>query len=165
MRLLQTPEERHTRRNHNPWLLAAGTLSAAASVLHIATIIGGPDWYRFFGAGEEMARAAERGSFMPALVTVAIAGMLALWSLYAFSAASLVRRLPFLRTAIVLITVMYMLRGLAVVPLLVLKPQLVDTFAIVSSLIVLIYGITYAVGTWQVWPRLGMTDEADPATA
>lgn len=138
----------------NGWLVAAGLLSAAASLLHVATIIGGPDWYRFFGAGEGMARAAERGSAMPGLVTAAIAAILALWALYAFSAAGFVRRLPLLRTALVLITGVYLLRGLALIPLLVLKPQLVDAFAIVSSLVVLCYGVTYAIGTWLAWPGL-----------
>lgn len=138
----------------NGWLVAAGLLSAAASLLHVATIIGGPDWYRFFGAGEEMARAAERGSALPGLVTAAIAAILAVWSLYAFSGAGLVRRLPMLRTVLVLITGVYLLRGLALVPLLVFKPQSVDTFAIVSSAIVLCYGVTYAVGTWLAWPHL-----------
>lgn len=138
----------------NGWLVAAGLLSAAASLLHVATIVGGPDWYRFFGAGEEMARAAERGSVMPGLVTAGIAAILGVWALYAFSAAGLVRRLPFIRTALILITGVYMLRALALVPLLALKPQLVDTFAIVSSLIVLCYGVTYAVGTWRAWSSL-----------
>lgn len=138
----------------NSWLVAGGLLSAAASLLHVATIIGGPDWYRFFGAGEEMARAAERGSSMPGLVTAAIAVILAIWALYAFSATGLIRRLPLLRTALVLITSVYLLRGLALIPLLALKPQLVDTFAIVSSLVVLCFGVAYAVGTWMAWPRL-----------
>ncbi|MET1756804.1 hypothetical protein ABVV53_15265 [Novosphingobium sp. RD2P27] len=129
-------------------------MSSAASLLHFATIVGGPDWYRFFGAGEELARAAERGSAMPGLVTAAIATVLAVWALYAFSAAGLVRRLPLVRTALVCITSVYMLRGLAVIPLLTLKPQLVDSFAIVSSLVVLCYGVTYAVGTWLAWPSL-----------
>jgi len=43
------------------WLVVGGWLSVAASLLHIGCIIGGPDWYRFFGAGEEMAQAAARG--------------------------------------------------------------------------------------------------------
>tara|TARA_R110000787_G_scaffold286435_1_gene404967 strand:- start:17752 stop:18192 length:441 start_codon:yes stop_codon:yes gene_type:complete len=136
------------------WLVAAGVLSATASLLHVATIIGGPDWYRFFGAGEEMARAAERGSSMPGLVTAGIAAILAVWALYAFSAAGFIRRLPLLRTALVLITGVYLLRGLALIPLLALRPQLVDTFAAVSSLIVLCYGMTYAVGTLLAWPSL-----------
>lgn len=141
----------------NKWLIAAGLLSAAASLLHVATIIGGPDWYRFFGAGEEMARAAERGSSTPGLVTAAIAAVLAIWALYAFSAADVVRRLPLLRTALVLITGVYLLRGLALIPLLALKPQLVDTFAVVSSLVVLCYALAYAVGAWLAWPNLRPT--------
>lgn len=96
----------------NGWLVTAGILSAFASLLHVGVIIGGPDWYRFFGAGEEMARAAEHGSSMPGLVTAAIALILSIWALYAFSAAGLVRRLPLLRTALVLITSVYLLRGL-----------------------------------------------------
>ncbi len=138
----------------NSWLVAAGILSVAASVLHVATIVGGPDLYRFFGAGEEMAVAAERGSSVPGVVTAAIASVLMVWAFYAFSAAGLIRRLPLLRTALVLITGVYLLRGLALVPILVIKPHTVDTFAIVSSLVVLGYGIAHAVGTWQAWPSL-----------
>ena len=36
----------------NPWLVAGGILSALAALLHLAVIVGGPVWYRFFGAGE-----------------------------------------------------------------------------------------------------------------
>ena len=36
----------------NYWLITGGILSAVAAVLHIAVIIGGANWYRFFGAGE-----------------------------------------------------------------------------------------------------------------
>ena len=46
----------------NPWLVTGGILSALAALLHLAVIAGGPDWYRFVGAGEEMARMAEQGS-------------------------------------------------------------------------------------------------------
>lgn len=137
----------------NNWLVAGGILSALAALLHLAVIAGGPDWYRFVGAGEEMAQAAERGSPMPALVTVAIAALLGVWALYAFSGAGLIRRLPLLRTALVAITAVYMLRALALLPLVVLRPRLVDTFAVVSSLIVLVYGLAYAVGTWKAWRR------------
>ena len=138
----------------NPWLVAGGMLSALASLLHLATIIGGGPWYRFFGAGEEMARAAERGSAMPALVTLAIAAILATWALYAFSGAGLIRRLPLLRTALVLIAAIYLLRALALAPLLLLRPAAADAFALWSSLIVLVYGLAYAVGTAQAWRRL-----------
>lgn len=141
----------------NRWLVLGGVLSALAAILHLGVIAGGPEWYRFFGAGEEMARAAERGSMMPSLVTLAIAALLMVWSLYAFSAAGIIRRLPLLRTALILISAVYLLRALALLPILVLRPELVDTFAVVSSLIVLVYGLAYAIGTWSQWPALRPT--------
>lgn len=101
-----------------------------------------------------MARAAERGSFTPALVTIAIAMILLVWALYAFSGAGLIRRLPLLRTGLVLITAIFLLRAFALLPALMLRPELVDTFAIVSSLVVLAYGLVYAVGTWTAWTGL-----------
>ena len=141
----------------NAWLVVGGGLSAAAAVLHLAVIAGGPDWYRFFGAGEGMARAAEQGSLAPPLVTLAIAMGLAVWAAYAFSAAGLIRRLPLTRTALVLITAVYLLRGLMLFPILAARPELLDAFAIWSSIIVLGYGVAYAVGTWRAWPELSRT--------
>jgi hypothetical protein len=140
------------------WLTAAAVLSAMAAVLHLAVIAGGPDWYRFFGAGEEMARMAERGSPVPALVTLAIAAVLAAWSGYALSAAGRIRRLPLIRTALVAITAIYLLRGLVLLPALALNPARVDAFMLWSSLIVLVYGLTYAIGTFQAWPALARTE-------
>jgi hypothetical protein len=138
----------------NPWLVAGGVLSAAAALLHVAVIFGGPDWYRFFGAGEGMARLAELGSSKPALITLAIAAILSIWAAYAFAGAGLLRRLPLMRTALVAITGIYLLRGLVLGPMLVLRPHAVDAFAVWSSLIVLGYGIAYAIGTWRAWPFL-----------
>ena len=138
---------------HNPWLVAGGVLSAIASALHLACIAGGPAWYRFFGAGEAMARAAERGEAYPALVTFAIAVILAIWAAYAFAGAGLIRRLPLMRTALVAITVIYLLRGAALIPALTV-PGMGGAFNIWSSVIVLGYGLAYLVGTWRAWPSL-----------
>ncbi len=136
------------------WLVIGGGLSALAAILHVAVIAGGPAWYRFFGAGEGMARAAEQGSSAPALVALAIAAILAVWALYAFSGAGIIRRLPLLRTALILISCVYLLRAIALLPALVVRPELVDRFAVVSSLVVLAYGLAYAIGTWRRWPAL-----------
>jgi hypothetical protein len=136
------------------WLTAAALLSAAAAILHLAIIAGGPDWYRFFGAGEGMARLAERGSPRPALITLAVAAALALWSAYALAGAGRIRPLPLMRTALVAITAIYLLRGLVLVPALAVNRGAVDAFMLWSSLIVLVYGITYAVGTYRAWPAL-----------
>lgn len=137
------------------FLIAGGVLSAAASILHLAVIIGGPDWYRFFGAGERMARMAEQGSWTPTVITLGIAAVVAVWSAYAFSGAGLIPRLPLIRTALVLISAVYLLRGLVLIPALVVNRGELSPFILWSSLIVLVYGITYAVGTVLAWSALG----------
>jgi len=137
-----------------PWLVAGGVLSLAASLLHLAIIAGGPDWYRFFGAGEQMARMAERGNWRAAAITVGIAAILAVWAAYAFSGAQVIAQLPLLRTALVAITAIYMLRALVLLHALVFMPKALTPFLIWSSLIVLVYGIVYAIGTWRAWPAL-----------
>jgi hypothetical protein len=138
----------------SPWLLAGAALSTVASLLHLAVIVGGPDWYRFFGAGEDLARAAERGSWAPALITLAIASLLALWAAFALSGAGRLRRLPCLRTALVGISAVYLARGLLLIPVALYVPYPEGAFDYWSSLIVLVYGLVHAVGTWRAWPAL-----------
>jgi len=133
-------------------LVFAGALSALAAVLHLAIIVGGPAWYRFFGAGEGMARLAERGALRPTLMTFLIAFVLAIWAAYAFSGAGLLPPLPLLRLGLVVIAVIYLLRGSYLFWLLLTKPNAVTPFWIWSSVIVLVYGAAYALGAWRVWP-------------
>ena len=137
----------------NQWLIVGGWLSLAASLLHVACIFGGPDWYRFFGAGEALAQADARGEWTPALMTAGIAAMLAVWAAYAFAGAGVIRRLPLMRTALVTISAIYLARGLFIVPVLI-EASTRTPFNIWSSLIVLGYGIAYALGTWKAWPEL-----------
>ncbi|MBA3942205.1 MAG: hypothetical protein C0520_13425 [Sphingopyxis sp.] len=136
------------------WLLVGGWLSAVAALLHIACIFGGPDWYRFFGAGEGMARAAARGEWQPVLVTLIVAAVLLIWAAYAFSGAGSLPRLPLLRTGLVVITAIYLLRALIFVPLNMVRSTHSSEFALWSSLIVLVYGAVYAIGTVKAWPHL-----------
>ena len=136
------------------WLIAGGALSAAAAALHVAIIFGGPAWYRFFGAGDGMARAAERGHARPAIFAVGIAAILLVWAAYAFSGAGAIRRLPLLRTALVAISAIYLARALAPLPFLLFWPGRADAFLLWSSAIVLVFGLLHAVGTRAVWPQL-----------
>ena len=106
------------------WLIAAGALIMLAALLHLGVIIGGPPWYRFSGVGEAMARAAARGSTTPALITLAIAAVLAVWALYAFSEAGLLPRLPLLRTGLLVIAALYLLRAAVLVSTVLFKPAM-----------------------------------------
>lgn len=97
---------------------------------------------------------AERGSPRPALITLAIVALLAASSAYALSGAGRIRRLPLLRTGLVVITAVYLLRGLVLVPILAMNGWRADSFTWWSSLIVLTYGIVHAAGTIRAWPAL-----------
>jgi hypothetical protein len=139
---------------NNPWLVAGGCLSAAAGFLHLAVIAGGAEWYRFVGAGERMARMAEQGQAFPALITIGIAAVLFTWSAYAFAGAGLITRLPLLRLGLILITAIYLVRGLIVLPALLVRPELLTPFDWWSSAIVLVYGLVHAIGVWRAWAAL-----------
>jgi len=139
----------------NPWLITAAVLSGTAALAHVGCIIFGAPWYRFFGAGEKMARMAEAGSPVPALVTAGIAGVLALWAAYALSGAGVLPRLPLLRLVLCLVTGVYLLRGVAGLVLAAVAPgERSVEFWCWSSLICLAIAAVHVVGLRQAWPQL-----------
>ncbi len=131
-----------------------GALSALAALLHIGIIINGETWYRFFGAGEELAILAAKGSLIPTFITSGIALVLFIWALYAVAAGSQRFHMPLMKPVLVIISSVYLLRGLAIVPILILSPAIVDTFLLISSLICTFYGAIHTVGTMQYWKSL-----------
>ena len=150
-------------------LLAGGLLTGAAALLHVAIIVGGPDWYRFFGAGERMARLAARGSPAPTVLTAGIALTLGVWAVYALAGARVIGRLPMLRPVLLGIAAVYLARGLLGVPavLLVAHPYASElrarmTFVVVSSVVCVGLGLCYAAGAAAVRgpePGRGQADE------
>lgn len=141
----------------NWFLVVGGVLSAIASLLHIGCIYFGAPWYRFFGAGEEMAIMAEAGSSTPGVITAVIATVLGIWSLYALSGAGAVRRLPLLRTTLCIITGIYLLRGIVVFPIILIYPLQANAFAWWSSAICLGFGIVHLVGIHLRWRAMSVS--------
>jgi hypothetical protein len=136
---------------YNSFLIVGAVLSSLASLLHIGCIIFGAPWYRFFGAGEQMARLADAGSITPTLITAGIAAVLFVWALYALSGARVISPMPLTRVALVAITGIYLVRGLAVLPVAMFMPAQNTAFLWWSSLICLGFGVVHAVGLRQVW--------------
>lgn len=136
----------------DPFLLSAAALSALAALLHVGCIVFGAPWYRFFGAGERMARLAEAGDWRPATVTATIVLVLSAWSLYALSGAGAIAPLPWLWPALFAIAGVYTLRGLAGVVYAVARRPRDRAFWWWSSAICLAFAAAHWVGIARVWP-------------
>lgn len=138
----------------NTSLLVAGWGSVAAALAHMACMPGGPDWFRFFGAGEAVARAVEKGRPWPFVVTTGIAMVLGIWAAYAFSAAGAIRRLPLLRLGLLAIIAVCFARAGAVFFPQIWLPEHTPAFRLVSSLIVGGLGAAFLLGLMRAWPNL-----------
>jgi hypothetical protein len=138
----------------NNYLLAAALFCLLAALAHAGCIVFGGDWYRFFGAGEQMALMAEQGLWYPTIVTSGIVLILSIWALYALAGAGVTKRLPFTRLVLVVITAIFLLRGVSFMFLMPMFPGNSLTFWIVSSGICLLIGSLFAVGVFQQRTKL-----------
>ena len=135
-------------------LLVGAALNALAAALHVGCIVFGAPWYRFFGAGERMAQMAAAGRWYPTVVTSGIALVLGVWALYALSGAGAILRLPYVRGVLCVVTAIYLLRGIAGVPLLFMTTGRSPAFWWWSSSACLALGVLHGLGLRQVWGRL-----------
>lgn len=142
---------------NNLYLLIAAVLNASVALIHLGIVIGGPTWYRFFGAGEEMAKMAASGNPQATITTLFLVFVFAVWSIYALSASAVIRKLPLTKTVIFTIACIYTMRGLMGLPVVLLIDhpylnELADklTFMIISSLICLIFGCIHFIGWYKL---------------
>ena len=140
--------------SRNVYLIAAAVLDAIAALLHLACIVFGAPWYRFFGAGERMAQMAAAGERYPTLASSAIAAVLFAWSAYALSGAGVLPQLPLTRWMLCLIAGILVLRGIAGIPLAFMASGRSPAFWMWSSAICLVFGAVHLIGLHQVWDRL-----------
>jgi len=139
----------------NKFLILAAICSGIGALAHLGCIVFGGDWYRYLGAGEQMAQMAEAGAIYPTLVTSFIVAMLAIWSLYALSGAGVILRLPLLRLGLCVIATIYLLRSIAFIPLMPIFPDNSMVFWAVTCSICFIFGLAYVIGIKQSWSYLG----------
>lgn len=142
------------RDGYNMALVIAAALSLLAALMHVGVIIRGPSWYHLFGAGDRFVRAAKAGRRFPAVITAGIALVLAAWAAYALSGAGVISRLPLLRPALCVITLVYLLRGM-LGPLLLAGTGRSTRFILISSAVCLVFGLVHLLGVVQVWGSLG----------
>ena len=147
-------------------LLTLGAwLNFGIALLHAIIIFVGAAGYAYFGAAE-LAPMAERGSPMPAVITAFLVLIFIAFGLYALSGADRFRRLPWRKTVLIFIGVIFTLRGISVVF------QTIYLFYgvefpwryVVFSAVALIIGLLYLIGTARQWHELKIIGYA-PASA
>jgi hypothetical protein len=100
--------------NRPQWLLSFGAYANfGVALLHLLLIFGGDKELRYLGAPIWVLRLCRERYPLYVLLLVAVAGVFAL---YALSGAGTMRRLPYLRTGLVAVGALYVLRGLLVIP-------------------------------------------------
>jgi hypothetical protein len=139
--------------NTNALVLGAA-LSAAAAIAHVACVVIGASAYRFMGAGEKMARAAEAGKVLPTVFTLGIAAVLLIWAAYALSGAGVIARLPLTKVALLGITAVYLGRAVCFPLLRPTFPENSTTFWLVSSGICLVIGLVHLYGLIARWDAM-----------
>ena len=143
--------------------LLAGILSFLVALFQ-AVVTFSPAWSLYFGAPEKLV------SNVPLLyVTGFVAAlMFGIFGLYGVSAAGYIRYLPLLRWVLLGIGLLFTLRGLLVIPIILItagylqssKP--VPTTGLVSSLVSLFIGLLYLAGTIGSWRSLRPASRSRP---
>jgi len=130
------------------WLLLGASVSFFVAILHVISVIIGPAAYSFFG-GERLARLAAGGFAAPAVMTLLLAAVHALFGTYALSVAGVIRRLPLLVAALLAIGGIYGFRGLSAIEQaiqILQDPQSLPFRILFYSLVSLVTGCAYIVG-------------------
>ena len=132
-------------------LRLTGFVLVAGAIAHLVAIPLGPDAYEFLGAPAGLVQMASVGHPRAAITCVVIATFLLVLAAYAFSAAGAIARLPLLRTVLALAGAGLVVRGLAFVPLILWRPEVlgglcgrcqgIDWFVIGTSVLCLLLGI------------------------
>lgn len=129
-------------------LILSALCSFLVALLHVYVIVKGAPAYRFFGAGETLASMAERGSWIPGLLTSGITLVFMVFGLYYVAAAGWQPwPLPMLTAGLVAIAAIYTLRGAAVLPALLFRINL-SSFDLWSSWVSLAIGVLHCLAAW-----------------
>ena len=101
--------------NYRSLLTAAGMLSLAVAAFHVALAFSA-DLSEFFGSGPAIARMLREHDPVIYVITFSLVIVFALCGLYGLSGAGRFARLPLLRTGLLTIGAIYLLRGLMFFP-------------------------------------------------
>ncbi len=140
---------------HSYLLILAGVLSFCAAIFQ-AVIAFVPEWSAAFGAGAALVS----NSLLLLTLGLLVALLLAIFGLYGFSGAGVIRRLPLLRSGLFVIGLLYSLVGInfifQVAAMLGILPSAasIPVWILLVSFGALIAALAYLIGLAANWKRL-----------
>jgi len=137
-------------------LISAGVIASASVIWHLLCIFGGPSWFAFARAPQQVIDSAVHGTLLAPIFTIIVASLMFSCSVFAFSAVGLIRKVPLLKSALITIAVLCTLRGLIAIPTFVTSSGL-DIWQVVASTVWFYVGICFIVGSVEQY-RLGKSD-------
>lgn len=138
-------------------LSLGGATSFFLALLHVGAVFGGEAAARFFTAPRPVLLLIQQRSLWIIPVLLVIVTILGGFGLLAWSGAGRMRRLPFLRTGLVAVSTIYLLRGIVIIPLALLAlqhPGRVQWQAFLFCVVALALGVVYLTGTIGRWSEL-----------
>ncbi len=128
------------------FLISAGVIAFVSAIWHILCILGGATWFVFARAPQQVIDSAQQGTLLAPVSTVVIASLMFFCTVFSFSAAGLIRKIPLLKPALITIAALCTLRSLIAIPTLVNSIGL-DIWQIVASSVWLYVGFCFIVGS------------------
>ena len=129
-------------------LLVSAILTLTIGLLHLIIPIIGYQGFIWIDA-EELAKLYKNSKLIPSLITTMIGSTLIIFSLYGFSGAKIIKKLPYLKNTLLTISLLFILRGSFILLFLILyltNSPFTKINQIYFSSLSLLIGIGYLLG-------------------
>jgi len=127
-------------------LTLAAAISTATAIAHLSCILIGPSCYKAQLAPPQIVQSAIDGTLLAPVATVIISALFLSCAFFAASGAGFIKKLPLLKPALITISVVCILRGLATVPASYLFPEMVSVFSLLAGFTWFTAGVLYLYG-------------------
>tara|TARA_R110000737_G_scaffold55799_1_gene79606 strand:+ start:1308 stop:1763 length:456 start_codon:yes stop_codon:yes gene_type:complete len=134
-------------------LISAGVIASASAIWHLLCILGGPSWFVFARAPQQIITSAQQGTLLAPLGTIFVASLMFACTVFSFSAAGIIRKVPLIKSALITIAILCTMRALLAIPVLV-TPTGLDIWQIIASSVWFYVGVCFSLGTIEQYKLL-----------
>lgn len=127
-------------------LIMSGLIAGFAAFWHLLIIAGGPSWYAFAKAPLYIVRSAEEGTYVAPISAIAISILMLTCTAYSFSGAGVVGKIPLLKLALPIISLICLVRGLYISPIF-FSLKTLAAWHLIASSVWFFVGICFMFGT------------------